>query len=311
VAGDFGLRFYAGVPLTTHDGFNLGTLCVIDHQPRAVTIDDIATLRDLAGVVMDELELRRSALHSVQSEARLRESAEELARTLQASLLPPQLPSIEGLDLAARYNVAHSDEVGGDFYDVIPTDAGCAVVVGDACGKGTRAAALAGTARWTLRTVTMADWTPGEALATVNRVLVRADESPERYVTLALVSLLPRAGGGWSFTVALGGHPHPLILRADGRIEAVGQNGPLVGCYADADYIDSAGDLEPGDALVLFTDGTLEAVAGHGETDDRAVRNVLAPVAGGGADEVADALDRALGDGKKTDDAAILVVRAT
>ncbi len=61
VAGEFGLRFYAGVPLTTHDGHNLGILCVIDYQPREVTADEVATLTDLAGLTMDELEIRRAA----------------------------------------------------------------------------------------------------------------------------------------------------------------------------------------------------------------------------------------------------------
>ena len=92
VAGDFGLRFYAGAPLTTHDGYNLGTLCVIDHEPREVSEAEKALLSELAGVVMDELELRRSARLAVDAaEQRLRE-LEHLAQALQASLLPPSLP---------------------------------------------------------------------------------------------------------------------------------------------------------------------------------------------------------------------------
>ena len=65
VAGEFGLRFYAGIPLKTHDGYNLGTLCVIDREPRAVNEEQIADLRDLASVVMDQMELRLSALRAV------------------------------------------------------------------------------------------------------------------------------------------------------------------------------------------------------------------------------------------------------
>lgn len=70
VAGEFGLRFYAGIPLKTHDGYNLGTLCVIDREPRAVNEEQIVDLRDLASVVMDQLELRLSALRAV-SQARV------------------------------------------------------------------------------------------------------------------------------------------------------------------------------------------------------------------------------------------------
>lgn len=71
VAGEFGLRFYVGVPLHTHDGFNLGTLCVIDRQPREVSAEQIALLKDLAGTVMDQLELRRSARAAVEARTAL------------------------------------------------------------------------------------------------------------------------------------------------------------------------------------------------------------------------------------------------
>jgi sigma-B regulation protein RsbU (phosphoserine phosphatase) len=318
VAGDFGLRFYAGVPLTTHDGYNLGTLCVIDHEPRAISEDEVATLTDLATLVMDELELRLSARTTVGLEAELRRQAESIARTLQESLLPPELPSVPSLELDARYHVAYADQVGGDFYDVIPSSDGdgCALVIGDACGKGTRAAALTGTARWTLRTVALRDWTPSDALARLNDVLVRAHDDPERYVTVALARVLPAAGGGGGVdvTLALGGHPQPLVLRAaDGAVEAIGVTSPIVGWRSDTPFVDSVAHLASGDVLVLFTDGMLEAVAGHGESDDELVRAVLRPLAGRSASEVADALDVALGvgldDTPMRDDAAFLVAR--
>ena len=143
VAGEMGLQFYAGVPLTTHDGYNLGTLCILDMQPRELTEAEVASLSDLARVVMDELELRLAARRTVELENELRRRAEDVARTL---------PDVSGLQISARYHVANADQVGGDFYDVVPdAEGGCAVVVGDVCGKGTDAAALTGTARWVLR----------------------------------------------------------------------------------------------------------------------------------------------------------------
>ena len=310
VAGDMGMRFYAGVPLTTKDGHNLGTLCVLDQQPREVTEDEVATLSDLASLVMDELELRLSARTTVGLEAELRHSAEAVARALQEGLLPPRLPELPYLDLAARYHVADRGQVGGDFYDVIPSGDGCALVIGDACGKGTMAAAMTGTARWTLRTVTLDEWAPADALDRLNRVLVRAYENPERYATLAVVAACPRAEGGVDLTVALGGHPNPLIVRTDGTVDAVGETGPIVGWQDDAAFVDSTAMLAPGDVLVLFTDGTLEAVAGHGESDDADLRRVLSRLANRKAEEVADGLDAAFGPDAKRDDAAFLVVRA-
>jgi len=309
VAGELGLRFYAGIPLTTSDGYNLGTLCVIDRQPRELSAEQVSTLQDLAALVMDELELRLSAQKTVGLEAQLRQSAEDVAAILQASLLPPELPAVPGLDLAARYHVADLDRVGGDFYDVTRSGSGCAVVVGDACGKGTTAASLTSVARWTLRTITLQPWTPAEALARLNAVLVQTSDRPERYCTLAVASITSLDGGGAEVSLSLGGHPHPLVLRRDGTVEPAGVTGPIVGWRADAAFTDAAVHLDQGDVLVLFTDGLLEAVAGHGETDDAAVRQILRRLAGRTASEVADGLDAALGSTAKHDDAALLVVR--
>jgi sigma-B regulation protein RsbU (phosphoserine phosphatase) len=309
VAGEMGLRFYAGVPLTTDDGFNLGTLCVIDQQPRELTDDEVASLSDLASVVMDELELRLAARRTVELESELRRSAEVVARTLQASLLPARVPDVDGLDIAARYHVAKGDQVGGDFYDVVPdAEGGCAVVVGDVCGKGTLAASMTGTARWVLRATVADSWTPARALARLNSVLVTAQQDLDQYATAALVAVAPVRDGSTTVTIGLAGHPHPLLVRADGTLERVGQTSPVVGWTLDAEYTEVAASMRSGDFLVLFTDGTLEMVAGHGATEDDAVAALLAPVAGRPAADVADALDAALGEGVLRDDAAFVVV---
>jgi phosphoserine phosphatase RsbU/P len=309
VAGELGLQFYAGVPLTTHDGFNLGTLCIIDQQPRDLTDAQVASLSDLAEVVMDELELRLAARRTVELESQLRRGAEDIARTLQRSLLPARIPEIPGLDIAARYHVANADQVGGDFYDVIPDVAGgCAIVVGDACGKGTAAAALTGTARWVLRATVAEAWTPAGALARLNTVMVRAHDEDGDYCTAALVAVAPVRDGQTTVTVGLAGHPHPLLVRTDGSIERVGRTSPVVGWTLEASYRESATAMRSGDLLVLFTDGTLEVVAGHGATDDEHVRALLAPMAGRPAEDVARALDEVLGAATLRDDAAFVVV---
>ncbi|HUY62953.1 MAG TPA: SpoIIE family protein phosphatase [Acidimicrobiales bacterium] len=307
VAGEFGLRFYAGAPLTTGDGFNLGTLCVIDHEPREVTDDEVANLSDLASVVMDELELRISARRTVSLEAEMRRRAETVAASLQESLIPPVVPQVEGLDVAWRYHVAQLDQVGGDFYDVVTTDWGTALVVGDSCGRGPLAASYAGTARWTLHTVMMDDPDPARALERLNTVLCRSRGNRDRYVTAAAVSL-QRGSGGTHLSVAVGGHPHPLILRGDGTVEAIGTTGPLAGWFSDISYSTSDTVLQAGDTVVLFTDGLLEGIAGQGQTDDGALRAVLAPLARRMADEVAAGLDLAMGANRR-DDAAFLVTR--
>jgi sigma-B regulation protein RsbU (phosphoserine phosphatase) len=311
VAGEFGLRFYAGVPLTTHDGYNLGTLCVIDREPRPVSEAEVATLRDLASVVMDELELRLSARQTVALQEQLRQQAEDVARALQDSLLPAALPQVPGLDMEARYHVAHLDRVGGDFYDVFPCESGVAVVVGDACGKGAKAAALTGTARWCLRTVALGAWTPAQALHRLNEVIVRGHDSPERYATLALASVQPLPEGGADVTLALAGHPHPLVLRADGTVDQVGATAPVAGWLSDVSYTDVTVQLGRGDVLVMFTDGTLDVVSGRGSIDDTELRAVLPAAPARTAAEVARTLDERLSRSRLTDDAAFLVIQPT
>jgi sigma-B regulation protein RsbU (phosphoserine phosphatase) len=309
VAGELGLAFYAGIPLTTQDGHNLGTLCVIDQQPRELTADELATLGDLAALVMHELELRLAARTAVELESQLRAAAEEVASTLQESLLPPRLPLVLGLDIAARYHPASVDKVGGDFYDVIGSDFldhvdECAIVLGEAAGNGPRAAALAGRARWTVHTLTMRAWTPANALSELNNVLVRDQLNPERYCSLALAHVT----GDGDLTLALGGHARPLVIRTSGAVEAVGDNGPAAGWIPDVDYTDTRTRLDAGDILVVYTDGVIRALADGLDLNDAPLRSLLATLAGRSAEDVAVGLDEAIGRGL-TDDAAFVVVR--
>ena len=308
VAGDFGLRFYAGVPLRTGDGYNLGTLCVIDRERREASPDELATLADLAAVVVDELELRLSARRTVSLENELRVRAESVAAALQESLVPPALPEVPGLELAARYHVAQRDVAGGDFFDVAPADWGTALVVGDACGKGPAAAAAAATARWSLRSLMATDPDPTVALKRLNSLLRPGDRPDARYVTAVAASLVPTPGGA-TVTIAVGGHPHPLVVRSDATVERVGRTGPLLGWFSDASYDSTVVHLRSGDALVFYTDGLLEAVAGAGETDDSSLRPIVAAGATEPLERLADRLDAAMGP-ERRDDAAFLIVRA-
>lgn len=306
VAGEFGLQFYAGVPLTTFDGFNLGTLCVLDQEPREISAEEVETLSDLASLVVDELELRLAARRALELEGALRRNAEHTARTLQQSLLPIELPAVEGFRLAARYHVANKDEVGGDFYDVVPTPSGLALGVGDACGKGTEAAGATGAARWTLRTIFSQEWNPAVALTRLNELLARHPEDPRRYVTIALASLTLDSEGA-KCTLSLGGHPKPLVVRGKGSTEAIGEAGPLIGWSQGVKFEEVTVQLFKGDTLVMFTDGLLETTCGHGETSDARLRELLNPLAGKGPEAIADALDAAVGD-EMTDDVGFLVV---
>lgn len=151
VAGEFGLQFYLGVPLITADGHGIGTLCVLDREPRAVTEQHVADLSDLAAIVVDEMELRLSALKRLSAERDAREQSEDLAQVLQSNLLPASLPDVDGLDLSVRYVAADRGRVGGDFYDVrVTQDSDTVLLIGDVEGHGPYAAAATSLARETM-----------------------------------------------------------------------------------------------------------------------------------------------------------------
>ena len=264
--------------------------------------------RDLAAVVMDQLELRLSARHAVSLEEGLRRAAEGVATTLQASLLPPTMPQIPGLDLVARYHAADRAEVGGDFYDVLCDEERCVVVVGDSCGKGTSAAAFAGSARWCLRTVVLDKRAPSETLQRLNAVLAGAQDQPDKYCTVALAEICGLDDHQAVVKVALGGHPQPLIVRNSGLVEPVGTAGPIVGWRADVNFVDAEATLESGDALVLFTDGLLDILAAPGAEGTAALAALLASPGGSTAAQIADRLDAQLPADEFHDDVAFLVV---
>jgi sigma-B regulation protein RsbU (phosphoserine phosphatase) len=196
---------------------------------------------------------------------RAKRSAEEseahanlLARTLQTTLIPPALPRVDGLDLGAVYRPAGTgEEVGGDFYDVFQVSADDWVVaIGDVCGKGVDAAIVTALVRYTTRAAAVEHAEAGRVLEVVNDVLIRHDT--ERFCTVALLRLRRRAGA-WNVTIALGGHPFPLLRRDDGpELAEAGRPGLLLGVFASPQLPEHTIELRPGDSLVLYTDGVTE-----------------------------------------------------
>lgn len=312
VAGDFGLGFYLGVPLTTSDGHNLGTLCVLDYEPRQASDQQIADMVDLADIVVDELELRRSAQERVSDEEDRRHRAEHLARVLQESLLPPALPTVDGIEMAARYLPAQRERVGGDFYDALKTETGALLLVGDVMGHGPEAAALTSMARHTMLALAAADWSPSSSLASLNHAIrVRqADDAERRFCTIGAVRV-DRAARGWRATLSLAGHPLPLLVHADGTVEEIGRPGPLLGWLETPGYDDLAVDLREGDSLVLYTDGLTDAHPAVPNLVDGSLVRLLAAVAEQPPAVIADHLLEAVAGHTPAarDDIALLVTR--
>ena len=293
-------------PLEVSDR-TLGVLGLVFRQPRELPAQDRRFLLSLSGQAAAALD-----------RAQLYENRAYVARKLQEGLLPRRLATIDGLEAAAIYeSISGGGEVGGDFYDLFEAAGeppGCwALVVGDVCGKGTEAAVVTGLARHTLRAVArMVDDTAG-ILAFLNDEL-RRHANPPAFCTVGCALIAPAEGGGFDVRVSSGGHPFPLLLRADGTLEEVEVHGTMLG-VADDPQLDQVDlHLAAGDALVVYTDGVVDARQAGGERfGERRLMDALRAASGGSAQDLAAAVDAAVRAHHPTssaDDRAIVVIRA-
>jgi serine phosphatase RsbU (regulator of sigma subunit) len=179
----------------------------------------------------------------------------EIAETLQHGLLPSPLPHVPGWSIAAMYRPAGAqNEVGGDFYDVFRVPGGWMLVIGDVTGRGARAASITAVARHTLRTAAVLTDDPQLALGALNRALLARGDS-------ALCSLAAMTLSEDRFEpvrVAVAGHPPPLLVDGERVTEVAGAD-PVLGAFADAEWGISRAEVEPGQQLVVVTDGITEA----------------------------------------------------
>jgi PAS domain S-box-containing protein len=256
-------------------------------------------------------ELARRAAIAIDN-ARVHAALRETARTLQESLLPAHLPAIDGVELAARFRPAGTGlEVGGDFYDIFETAEGqWGLVIGDVCGKGADAAAVTGLTRYTVRAAAMYEHTAAGVLRVLNEALLR-QRSDLRFTTLAFC-LLDIGSERSTLRAASGGHPRPLLLHRDGAAEALGVDGPLLGVVPDAEFKDIVVPVEPGDALVLYTDGLNDAHAPTRVLEESDLLAELERCRGLAAPEIAQRLEElAVGDSPELarDDIAVVVAK--
>jgi PAS domain S-box-containing protein len=265
---------------------------------------------DLRDLELAEELARRCAI--AVDHARLYRERAYVARTLQQSLLPIELPDIPGVEAAARFRPAgEGREVGGDFYDVFETGGrGWTIVIGDVCGKGPDAAAVTALARYTLRAAAMGEPVPSQSLGMLNEALL-LQRSDRRFCTVAY-AYLEMVDGGARVGFASGGHPLPLLLRPDGAVEPIGAPGTLLGVVPDPQLEDRVVSLSPGDALVFYTDGVVENRAGEDKLDEPRLAALVSACAGRGADAIATRVEEAAlrsQGGRARDDIAVLVLR--
>ena len=272
----------------------------------AMTLVSAESLRTLDRFDLQLAEQIASRAAVAIENARLYTERSAIAHTLQQSLLPEQLPDIPGYELASMYVPAiESSEVGGDFYDVWQTEDSWMMIVGDVTGKGVDAATLTSLVRHTMRAASEFEHGPAALLARVDATLKRQDG---RSICTALCIRL-REG---HVTIAVGGHPLPLLLTTDAVTE-VGEHGPLLGGFDDVAWRDATFELQPGSALLSYTDGVTDAVDENGRRYGPArLRETLRDSTIHSASTVIETLGRALDEfqsGTHADDTAALVLR--
>ncbi|MFV0126986.1 SpoIIE family protein phosphatase [Streptomyces sp. HMX112] len=241
ILGD--MKAWAFLPLVA-SGRPVGSLVLAYGRARPFSPGERAILSSLAGLIAQALD-----------RARLYDAKQELAHSLQASLLPHTLPRIDGLDVAARYLPAgHGVGVGGDFYDLIRLDSTtAAAAIGDVQGHNVEAAALMGQVRTAVHASAGAP--PGEVLARTNRLLTDLDTDLFTSCAYAHIDL-----AGHRVLLATAGHPPPLLRHPDGHTEVVPvPPGLLLGIDPAARYRTTDIAFPPGALLALYTDGLVEA----------------------------------------------------
>lgn len=291
-----GFEAWAYLPLIA-SGRPVGT-CVLAYTERhPFPADERAVLTSLGGLIAQALE--RAVLY---------DAKHQLAHGLQAALLPHSLPSLPGIDAAARYLPATQGmDIGGDFYDLVPVDGLAAAVIGDVQGHNVTAAGLMGQIRTAVRAYTTVGQTPEEVMRSTNRLLI--DLGAELFASCLYLRLDPRRGRA---VMARAGHPPPLLRRPDGRVRVLDlAGGPLLGIDSSAVYPTTEVDLAPGSVLALYTDGLIESPGVDIEDALAGLGRQLADAGDRPLDELADELvRRSAAARERIDDVALLLLRA-
>ncbi|MFH9060776.1 SpoIIE family protein phosphatase [Streptomyces coeruleorubidus] len=299
VATPDGFAAWAYLPLIAQ-GRPVGT-CVLSYaEPHHFPTEERAVMTSLAGLIAQALE-----------RALLYDAKHRLAHGLQEALLPHSLPSLPGIEAAARYVPATQGmDIGGDFYDLVRTQGMAAAVIGDVQGHNVTAAGLMGQVRTAVRAYTTVGQAPEEVMRSTNRLLL--DLGADLFASCLYLRLDPAHGRA---VMSRAGHPPPLLRRPDGRVRVLDlAGGPLLGIDASAVYPTTEVALVPGSLLVLYTDGLVESPGTDFEEALAVLGRRLADAGDQPLDELADSLVRQephRTDGEeRLDDIALLLLRA-
>lgn len=293
-------------------GRSIGTLVVDTRQSRRMASEELHFLQLMANQAALAIETAR--LHEEELQRQRLESELDVGRRIQLSMLPPTTPRIPGWDVAAHYQAAR--QVGGDFYDFyrLPGEDGdgrarLGVVIADVADKGVPAALFMALSRTTLRGVTHSVPQPAAALEMVNRLIYEEQQS-DLFLTAFYGVLDPATG---RLTFANGGHNPPLVVGEDGQSRLLSVPGMALSVLSDIKLGQHYEMLQPGDALILYTDGVTEASDDEGR--EFGVEGILAAVGEHGgtiSDEIVGRIVNAVTEhaaGRQWDDFTLVVVK--
>jgi serine phosphatase RsbU (regulator of sigma subunit) len=276
----------------------LAQLTILSLDPAApIDEDTLATAGTIA---------RQAALAI--DNARLYQQQKAFAETMQQSLLPRERPAVPGLEIGAVYESAAQVDVGGDVFDFLElADGRLAVVLGDVTGHGIDATADMAMAKFTFRSLAREHPEPSAFLAHANDVVV-GEIAAGKFITMAYLAIRPDG----EVLCASAGHPAPRLIAASGAVSSLDCGGLALGIDAPQEYEQIAAELEPGGAVVLYTDGVIEARRERELFGTDRLDAVLAEHAGRDAQGLADAVVaacRAFSGGDLADDCAIVVIK--
>ena len=302
------VRTLMAVPLQTDD--KVIGLLYVDSPPltREFTSDDLNLLTVMANVA--GMRIERERLAEVEQAERLMAAELEQAAEIQRNLLPAAAPVVAGLELAG-YNAA-CRTVGGDYYDFLTyPDGRIGVVIADVAGKGMPAALVMASLQ--AKVQALAD-TPGDTADMVGRLNrgMAATCPSNRFVTLFFAVLDPRTG---ELAYSNAGHNPPYLLRANGEIAPLEGGGPPLGILPAMRYQEEHAKMEPGDVLLLYSDGVTEAFNPAGEEFDERIKEAAAAKRGETAAAIVEAVHEAVAawvaGQPPTDDVTVVVARRT
>ncbi|WP_053660264.1 SpoIIE family protein phosphatase [Streptomyces sp. MMG1121] len=291
-----GFAAWAYLPLIA-SGRPVGTCVLAYAEPHAFPADERAVLTSLGGLIAQAL-----------ARAQLYDAKHRLAHGLQQALLPSSLAPPAGIEAAARYLPAtHGMEIGGDFYDLVPTLPLTAAVIGDVQGHNVTAAGLMGQIRTGVRAYTTVGQAPHEVMSSTNRLLI--DLGTELFASCLYLRLDPARGRA---VMARAGHPPPLLRRPDGRVRVLDlAGGPLLGIDAAAVYPTTEVSLAPGSVLVLYTDGLVESPGVDIEDALVDLGGLLSEIGDQPLERLADeVVQHSAAARERVDDVAVLLLRA-